>query len=443
MKKYVIIITVFITVMTVLLILGSNADIIADSDLFKKDTAETEETVDLGEYYFSKNYGGSITQMNTEEDAKLLEDLKPYKLAVDAKLSSKEKDTREANGITPENMAIVLKNSEGMFCYDNMDPELHQLYGEIYIVLNGMYPETPMCTVQEWQIDYVFNCVMQDHPEFFYVDGYSCNIKTVGTLISRISFTGKYTMDVQKVTEMNRLIKTTRKEFLKGISMNASDYEKVKYTYEYVILHTEYNTEAAENQNMCSVFAYGESVCQGYAKAFQYLSGILGVKSTVITGTVTNGEKHAWNLVCVDNAYYYVDATWGDSSYENENAYNQKYFGINYDYLCITTDEISRTHKIDNIITPPRCVETKANYFVMEDLYFTTVDRSKLKKVFRVAYTHNQSSISIKCSDSLSYQYMQNALITNQEVFDYLNLAGDTAIYATNDDQYTLTFQLR
>lgn len=438
MKKYIILISIFLAFMAALLIVTTNLDKQFETGV--SEIAETEDTTGLGDYYLSENYGGNITNVPGEESTEIT--VEPIEPQLDSQLTKDDIDDRVANGITGQNLAQVMYESTGLFSYDMMRPECHQLYAEIYILLSGMYPSTYLCSISLDDIDYTYNCVLQDHPEIFYIQGYDYKISRFGNIITKISFQGHYTMDVKKVTDMNRTIRAYRDRFLAAVSSKATDYEKVKYTYEFIILNTEYDLEAPENQNMCSVFAYGKSVCQGYAKAFQYLLGLVGVKCTMVTGYVGGGEAHAWNLVYIDNAYYYVDPTWGDSSYTGGESNSKALSSINYDYLLITTEEICRTHTIDNVIEPPRCVATESNYFVKEDLYFTTIDRRRLKKAFTKAYATNKGILTIKCSDSLCYQYMQNELITNQEIFDYVNVAGDTLSYAMNDDQFTLAFKL-
>ena len=59
----------------------------------------------------------------------------------------------------------------------------------------------------------------------------------------------------------------------------------------------------------------------------------------MVTGTA-EGDTHAWNLVQLDGAYYFMDTTWGNSSYNN-GASGMGTF-INYNYFGVTTAEISK-----------------------------------------------------------------------------------------------------
>lgn len=105
-----------------------------------------------------------------------------------------------------------------------------------------------------------------------------------------------------------------------------SDYEKViGYAAEICALNT-YNHEAADDDGysdedidpwrIVSVFdgdPRTNVVCGGYAQAFQYLCGLGGIECHYVTGYIDEGY-HAWNIVVIDGASYYVDVTFCDST---------------------------------------------------------------------------------------------------------------------------------
>lgn len=334
-------------------------------------------------------------------------------------------------------------------------------------------------------LDKVFRSVLGDHPEIFYVDGYSCTKYMRGEEILSIEFSGSYTMDQEAASVYKEAIEESAEAILIGIGEESSDYEKVKYVYDTLICSTDYDLGAPDNQNIYSVFVNHRSVCQGYAKAVQYLLNRLGVESTLVLGTVYTGEGHAWNVVKVDGDYYYVDATWGDVSYqvdeeteeavgqedeagdkaedkeedraedreedreqdrEQENAADnsghkaESMPEINYDYLNVTTEELLRTHSVGGVVPMPVCTATAANYYVMEGAYFTSYDREQMKRLFEKAAEKGRSDVNVKCSDVECYQKMCEALIEDQEIFDYIQAGEGGIAYVRNEKQLSLTF---
>ncbi len=73
-------------------------------------------------------------------------------------------------------------------------------------------------------------------------------------------------MDLDTAKQRKALIEAAVEPIIGGISAEASDYDKVKYVYVTVIINTDYNLNASDNQNIYSVFVNKSSVCQGYAK---------------------------------------------------------------------------------------------------------------------------------------------------------------------------------
>ena len=66
-----------------------------------------------------------------------------------------------------------------------------------------------------------------------------------------------------------------------------------------------------------------------------------------------------------EREYYYLDATWGDASYfvqKEEDRGPEEVPSINYDYLCVTTEEIMRTHSLSDFVPLPVCDSMENNY---------------------------------------------------------------------------------
>lgn len=97
-----------------------------------------------------------------------------------------------------------------------------------------------------------------------------------------------------------------------------SNYEKIIRIHDYLVDNIEYETTISQNNiyNIYGALVEKECVCEGYAKAFRYLTNALGMDCIIVIGTATNNdgitENHAWNYIYLDDNWYAVDATWDD-----------------------------------------------------------------------------------------------------------------------------------
>lgn len=380
-----------------------------------------------------------------EQDVQAMESL----YASGEETAAEAAETEEEGAGGEETVALPEEDHSGRFYYDALPEEEQAWYADMYAIMAGMYTGAALSpqgygTVAEQEIDKIFQCVMNDHPELFFVKGYRYTTYTRDEEIVKISFEGDYTMSAAERQSRQELIDAAVAECLGGISSEASEYEKVKYVYEYLVLHTDYNQNASENQNIYSVFVGGESVCQGYAKAAQYLFDKLGIASTLVVGNVREGERHAWNLVWVDGNSYYLDVTWGDASYRAVDAAENELPAppVNYDYLCITTSELLKTHEPDDLILLPECTATAANYYVMEGACFDSYDEEAVAAFFDSACEENRITVTLKCTSGEVYAVFMEKLIENQEIFRYLDSSGGPITYAPSPDKLSMTFWL-
>lgn len=93
------------------------------------------------------------------------------------------------------------------------------------------------------------------------------------------------------------------KEIAKEVE-GLSQYDQIKYVYDYIILNCEYNRKYDGAYN---ALVRGWACCNGYASAFYEIMEELNIPCKY-----TTGEDHAWNTVYLDGYWYNIDATWGD-----------------------------------------------------------------------------------------------------------------------------------
>lgn len=356
-----------------------------------------------------------------------------------------DETVRAGVGISQESLPSLKEKQKGKYHFDQLDEEQQLVYVEIFQIILNRGEDVRVSTMDTNEIEKIFQCVLNDHPEIFYVDGYTFTKYTLGEELKKITFTATYHMDEDKAASYQKRIDEYTRACLQGMPQTGDEYEKVKYIYEYLINRTDYNAQAEENQNICSVFLFGESVCQGYAKAMQYLLEKSGIFSTLVIGRVSEGEGHAWNLVKIDGAYYYVDPTWGDASYQIEGREKEGVENlptINYDYLCVTTNQLLLTHTIDHVVALPECTSMDANYYVREGAFFTEVDHDKLKMLFEREYEKGSTYVTLKCATNEVYQQMEEELIGGQKIFNYLNSPDGVVKYSDNGQQLSLSFWL-
>ncbi|CUO96383.1 Uncharacterized protein involved in cytokinesis%2C contains TGc (transglutaminase/protease-like) domain [Anaerostipes hadrus] len=149
-----------------------------------------------------------------------------------------------------------------------------------------------------------------------------------------------------------------------------SDYDKFKAITNWIVSNVKYdshyngepNTPAGTKypHDMTGAVLDGYAVCDGYAGLFYYMANEVGIKALYEDGTsISENRGHAWNLLEMDNAYYYVDPTNAyfkeDGEPGSEVLYGQKYFFSLYrpdsttiedTYKNISQDDWLKEHSI-------------------------------------------------------------------------------------------------
>ncbi|MBQ7299887.1 MAG: leucine-rich repeat protein [Clostridia bacterium] len=96
---------------------------------------------------------------------------------------------------------------------------------------------------------------------------------------------------------------------------DADEYEKSTALYDYICSNVVYDYANLNDElynlkyTAYAALIDGTAVCQGYATLYYRMALELGLDARVITG-FGGDERHAWNIVKIDDLYYNLDATW-------------------------------------------------------------------------------------------------------------------------------------
>lgn len=331
--------------------------------------------------------------------------------------SSREQASEDVSvirGTVPYQQVSI--DEEGLadkYYYGLLDEEEQSVYREIAQgIMDGTDEIYVHCGDADLAND-ILGEVLRDYPEFFWCDGnVSSTSYDKGSASENYTVvTPGYNCQMEEREERQQQMDAEVSQALQGISMEASDYEKIQYVYEYIVNTVDYDLEAPDNQNIYSVFAGKRSVCAGYAKAAQYLLERLGVPVIYVTGTANGQDTHAWNIVNCQGAYYHLDTTWGDPVYQMAEGEEAPWEYINYDYLCCNDEEIYRTHRADPDYPLPECTDMEWNYYVVNGMYYEGYDRETALNVLNEnVYAKNNPTV-FKYSDQTSYQQAKEEIL--------------------------------
>ena len=328
----------------------------------------------------------------------------------------------------------LLEEGGSRFAYESLDAQEQIWYGEIEQALGEMTDTVKLSTepieqgLDEQDIDRIFQCVLIDHPEIFYTTGYTYTKYSRGDRTVGIDFAGTYSLPGEEAVRKAEEIRERASEWLSEIPSDVSEYDKVKAVYEKIIFSTDYDLNASDNQNIASVFLGNSSVCQGYAKATQYLLNHLGVMCTLVQGTVDTGEAHAWNLVRIGENYYYVDTTWSSSGFVPEEDSIQDF---SYTYLCCTAQTLERSHVPDDNLTLPECKDDSYNYYKQNQSWYESYDESQIYQVLKASILEKREKEDFKFANEEAYQQAVSALaegnLIEQAVQEFYSFDGENS----------------
>ena len=314
----------------------------------------------------------------------------------------------------------VAQSEEGHqeYYFKQLNEEEQRVYRELLKGIRAREKDFYLTLSQDDSIDRCYHAVLKDHPEIFWVHNHEKIYKTTYSDSDYCTFTPGYIYTESEISEIQNAMEAGFQEVSSLIPADASDYEKVRIVYTYVIDNTQYQA-SDDDQSIAGVFWKKEAVCAGYAGAVQYLLERIGVPCIYVDGSTQGStEGHAWNIVKLNGEYYYVDATNGDQpDFLNGNAAQlEEHKTIIYDYLCPFPEEYEKKYIRSEELTVPDCTAKDMNFYVLNQGCFDGYDWETIYDYCKMRLDNGAAVVRFKFSNQEAFAAACNELLDNGEV---------------------------
>ena len=345
----------------------------------------------------------------------------------------------------------VAQSEEGHqeYYFKQLTEEEQRVYRELLKGIRAREKEFYLTISDDDSIDRSYHAVLKDHPEIFWVHNREKIYKTTYSDSDYCVFTPGYTYTDGEIDEIQTAMEQSFQEVRALIPEDASDYEKVRIVYTYVIDHTQYQT-GEDDQSIAGVFWKKSAVCAGYAGAVQYLLERLDIPCIYVDGSTKGStEGHAWDIVKIGQEYYYVDATNGDQPdfLNGDAAQLEEHKTIIYDYLCPFPEEYEKTYTPSEELTVPACTAKDLDFYVLNQGYFEDYSWQDIYDYCKMILDNGAAVVRFKFGSQEAFseacqELLDDGVVQNVAQY-YMKLHGLGQVeyhYGVMDNFYTIYF---
>lgn len=128
-----------------------------------------------------------------------------------------------------------------------------------------------------------------------------------------------------KTKNAEGIIRKAEDEIIRNVG-EKTDYAIVRAVHDYICRTYRYDQKQETDSQYIYAVHSGLIICEGYAALFYKMVRDLGIGCRMIESeTGEDYECHAFNIVRVGGLWYYIDACWDDTDFD-ENPVNYSYF---------------------------------------------------------------------------------------------------------------------
>ena len=160
-------------------------------------------------------------------------------------------------------------------------------------------------TDEETSVEKVLDAIKVDHPELLNFGSVTYSWDNDGNYKIKVNNATIILLEQINISRIERIVYRIKEE-----TKNMSDYEKIKYVYEWMGENSDYDrsfTYMAKNQSAYNVFINKNAVCAGFTKASQIIFQNIGIESYGVSENTTG--PHMWNIIKYKGKYYFFDST--------------------------------------------------------------------------------------------------------------------------------------
>lgn len=170
------------------------------------------------------------------------------------------------------------------------------------------------------RIQNVLDALMQDKPEFFWMDIGATTEKWAfqgSGIIGNISWT-MMPIELSIGTEYTSEQVLELEQRIQGIDiLGETRMQKLDSIHRHICELIDYDASAPHAHDPYGALVEGKAVCEGYARSLKWFCELEGIPCVLVIGDAVDSSgnvgAHMWNYVQMENgAWYAIDATWDD-----------------------------------------------------------------------------------------------------------------------------------
>lgn len=165
----------------------------------------------------------------------------------------------------------------------------------------------------------VIGTIIESLPEKLFIERWEAkSLEQLGNVETTITYIYTETSAERKAVD-----DFISKNLPKIVGNAKSDLEKVFAINEWIKTYITFD-ESYSHKSVYATLKDRTGVCQGYALLFYKLAKAAGLDVYLVSGQAKPAEasadklqSHAWNIVKIEDSWYYIDTTWNDSTRTN------------------------------------------------------------------------------------------------------------------------------